>query len=330
MNVHWSKERQVAIDAVRAAAKVCTDVQGHLIDAQTIEKKDRSPVTIADFASQAVVCGILGAALPHDAIIGEEQADVLRQDGQDAVRLAVVERAGVGLNRTDLMETEVLDLIDRGAKSEAHGSRYWTLDPIDGTKGFLRQEQYAVALALLEDNEVVLGVLGCPNLSLGGMPEGALMVAVKGQGTKLMPLGGSGQDRTVAVSSLGGPSEARFCESVESAHSSHGTAAQIAEILGITRQPVRMDSQAKYASVAHGDSQIYMRLPTRADYRECIWDHAAGALVVVEAGGRSLDFSRDGAWNQTRVLWRPMVRCMKQSLMLSDKRSIPSSRLQKN
>ena len=90
---------------------------------------------------------------------------------------------------------------------------------------------------------------------------------------------------------------ARFCESVESAHSSHDDAAQIAERLGITAEPYRIDSQCKYAAVARGDASIYLRLPTRADYREKIWDHAAGKFVVERAGGvvtdvtgSSLDF----------------------------------------
>ena len=66
-------------------------------------------------------------------------------------------------------------------------------------------------------------------------------------------------------------SEASFCESVESSHSSHGDAAQIASVLGITKTPIRMDSQCKYCSVSRGDSDIYLRLPTRADYEENIW-----------------------------------------------------------
>jgi 3'(2'), 5'-bisphosphate nucleotidase len=50
-----------------------------------------------------------------------------------------------------------------------------------------------------------------------------------------------------------------------------------------------MDSQAKYGIVARGDAEIYLRMPTRADYREKIWDHAAGALIVEEAGGTVTD-----------------------------------------
>ena len=63
---------------------------------------------------------------------------------------------------------------------------FWCLDPIDGTKGFLRGEQYAVCLALVRDGEVQLGVLGCPNLPVDAAqpagPRGALFVGVRGQG----------------------------------------------------------------------------------------------------------------------------------------------------
>jgi 3'(2'), 5'-bisphosphate nucleotidase len=90
-----------------------------------------------------------------------------------------------------------------------------------------------------------------------------------------------------------------FCESVESAHSSHDDHAAIAEKLGITRPSVRMDSQAKYASIAQGTADIYLRLPRHKGYEEKIWDHAAGDLLVRESGGqvsdvegKRIDFSR--------------------------------------
>ena len=84
---------------------------------------------------------------------------------------------------------------------------------------------------------------------------------------------------------------ARLCESVESGHSAHGDAAAVAARLGISSHPLRMDSQGKYAVVARGEADIYLRMPTRADYREKIWDHAAGALIVEEAGGVVTDIT---------------------------------------
>ena len=50
-----------------------------------------------------------------------------------------------------------------------------------------------------------------------------------------------------------------------------------------------LDSLAKYAIVARGDADVYMRPPTRPAYSEKIWDHAAGMLVIEEAGGKLID-----------------------------------------
>ena len=62
----------------------------------------------------------------------------------------------------------------------------WTLDPIDGTTGFLRGEQHAICLALIVDGIVQLGVVGCPNLPVDHeQPDGekgCLFIAVKNQG----------------------------------------------------------------------------------------------------------------------------------------------------
>ncbi len=100
--------------------------------------------------------------------------------------------------------------------------------------------------------------------------------------------GGShrGRPRTSEVSD---PRQARFCESVESAHTAQGLSAKVAVHLGITREPLRLDSQAKYAVVARGEAEIYMRLPAKYGYKEKIWDHAGGVLLVEEAGGSVCD-----------------------------------------
>jgi 3'(2'), 5'-bisphosphate nucleotidase len=86
---------------------------------------------------------------------------------------------------------------------------------------------------------------------------------------------------------------------VEALHSSHSTAGTIASILQITKDSIRMDSQCKYAVVSRGEADIYLRIPTRMDYEEKIWDHAGGSLLIEESGGKisdiygnKLDFSQ--------------------------------------
>jgi 3'(2'), 5'-bisphosphate nucleotidase len=96
-------------------------------------------------------------------------------------------------------------------------------------------------------------------------------------------------EQPIRVTAVSDAADAVFCESVESDHSAHGDSSKVAGILGVRAAALRIDSQCKYAAVARGDASIYLRLPTRADYQEKIWDHAAGALLVHEAGGRVTD-----------------------------------------
>lgn len=289
----FESELQVAIAAVRKAAVVCQTVQS-LITQEALEKKDRSPVTIADFASQAIVCRALADAFPDDPVVGEEDSSELKQS-ENAEFLSRIqdELAKTGL---DADADQICSWIDHGNGESS--DRFWTLDPIDGTKGFLRGQQYAISLALIVDGQIAVAALGCPNLSLDPNDEnsaGSLFYAVRGHGAFVIPIDEgpftAGEGRAVSVTTSSNWSDARLCESVESGHSSHSRSAQTAESLGIVKEPVRLDSQAKYAVVARGQADLYLRLPTRKDYREKIWDHAGGVLVVQEAGGTVTDVS---------------------------------------
>jgi 3'(2'), 5'-bisphosphate nucleotidase len=101
----------------------------------------------------------------------------------------------------------------------------------------------------------------------------------------------SGPGQPIAVTPVDDPSAARFVESVESGHTDHAAHESLAKVLGITQPSLRLDSQAKYGAVARGDAAIYLRLPSpkTPEYRERIWDHAAGALIVEEAAGQVTD-----------------------------------------
>jgi HAL2 family 3'(2'),5'-bisphosphate nucleotidase len=311
MNRDYERERVVAIRAVREAARLCRAV-GAEISPEALAKKDKSPVTVADFGSQAMICRALAEAFPDDPVIAEEDSIELRRQENAPILdqvlrhvRAVIAEAGDGAE-IDIDGDQLCGWIDRGGTRQ-YVERFWTLDPIDGTKGFLRSEQYAVALALVVDGRVVVAVLACPNLWSREEQEpepnksvdspGAIFWAVAGRGAYeeagefiLHPSSVTLSNR-VCVSARDDPAVVRFCESVESGHSAHGEAAAVAARLGIVAPPLRMDSQAKYAVVARGQADIYLRLPTRADYRERIWDHAAGALIVSEAGGIVTDIT---------------------------------------
>jgi len=286
----YETERRVAVEAVIKACRLCRAVGSALVTEDTIAKKDKSPVTVADFGAQAVVSTELMRMFPCDPLIGEEDSSELRTEAGSAQKEKVVEH--VNAVTPGLGQEQILTAIDHGTYQGGSTGRHWTLDPIDGTKGFLRGDQYAVALALIEDGEPVLGILGCPNLphdaSNPDGPQGCLFIGVKGTPASIRPIDDT-TEVPVSVTGISDPAEASFCESVESAHSSHSDAARIAELLGVKNEPYRIDSQCKYAAVARGDASIYLRLPTRADYEEKIWDHAAGWMVIKQAGGEVTD-----------------------------------------
>ncbi len=300
--------RKAAIEAVLNAMRLCENVRGKLDSGASMEKADLSPVTVADFGAQAVVLHALHQAFPDIPAVGEEDASDLRGEENAALCERVVAEVNAVTPGRDA--DSVLAAIDRGNHPGGPKGRFWTLDPIDGTKGFLRKDQYAVALALIEDGVPVFGVLGCPQLPVQWTePDGArgcLFVAQKGKGCQQLDASGQLVD-PVRVDMVVDASEAAFCESVESGHSKHDWSAAVAERLGIARDSVRMDSQCKYAAIARGDASIYLRLPTRPGYEEKIWDHAAGCLCVQLAGGRvtditgaDLDFSQGSTLKNNR------------------------------
>jgi len=298
MSIPYSTEKEHAYQAIVRAAALCRSVQADSIKPAAAEKADRSPVTVADYASQAVICKELADAFPDDPIVAEEASEGLRAPDQAGMLAQVTHY--VSTWAPEATPDNVCDWIDHGGADS--GPRFWTLDPIDGTKGFLRGEQYAVALALIVDGQVQVGALACPNLPLNldrpDGPRGVVFLAVRGQGaeTLLLPNGDQpvndvSSASPICVASLADPSAARFVESVESGHANHAAHESLARTLDISQPSVRLDSQAKYGAVARGDAAIYLRLPSpkTPDYRERIWDHAAGVLIIEEAGGRVTD-----------------------------------------
>jgi 3'(2'), 5'-bisphosphate nucleotidase len=285
-----SLEFITAFHAVRAASVLCQKVGNELAGNEALLKEDRSPVTVADYGSQAVICRLIREKFPDDAIVAEEDSSELKKP----INARTLERVTgyVGSFIPGATQEEVCSWID--FSSQTLRGRFWTLDPIDGTKGFLRGEQYAVALALVEKGSVQMGILACPNLHRFGESlqeeKGCLFFAQRGKGAFQMDMRG-GSKRTLSVSKVADPSEAVFTESVESDHADHLIHQRLAKKLSVTNPPLRVDSQAKYGIVARGEAALYLRVPSPSEpgYREKIWDHAAGSIIAEEAGGRVTD-----------------------------------------
>jgi len=316
----------MALQAVRKASKITTAFQPLHGPASststssdsssgigTVEKADLSPVTVADYAVQAVVLNHLNQTFSEDGWIAEEDSVAVQQDKEIGQQVLAAVQSVLPDMTMDLLSKSI-DLGKSYTQWNNHRpSRVWCLDPIDGTKGFLRGKlnfgQYCIALALVENGIPTIGILGCPNLlpTEDGMSEqerGCIFVASRGGGCYQLPLHYSSNDGILAKKLSVTPNDAstraiekgRFCIGVEKFSDAKGQVAAMAQLLhkgegnnndnGVLLR--RMDSQAKHGVIARGDAEWYVRLP-KPGYVEWIWDHAAGNVVITEAGGQMTD-----------------------------------------
>ena len=155
------------------------------------------------------------------------------------------------------------------------------------TEMCIRDRHYAIAVGLVVEGQPVAGVMGCP-----GYPEiegGALFWAQDGS-CWLEPISG-GTSRQVRASTVTDPAASRVLESVEKSHAGFDRMARARELAGLAAAPlVRIDSMEKYARIAAGDAELYLRLPNiKSNRPHSTWDHAAGAALVAAGGGKATD-----------------------------------------
>jgi 3'(2'), 5'-bisphosphate nucleotidase len=202
------------------------------------EKADGSPVTIADQEAETIILHRLHAAFPDIHILAEEEAAAGR----------------------------IPEL----------GRRFFCVDPLDGTKGFVqRSGEFTVNIALVEDGAPVAGVVYAPDSRLlyyGARGEGAFRIRDGGEAepiaTRARPEGG--------LTGVGSRN-----------HAAAGTGERNAA-LGVTDY-VPSGSSLKFCLVAEGTADVYPRHGTT-----CEWDTAAGQAVLEAAGGRVLALDSEG------------------------------------
>ncbi|KAI5465961.1 hypothetical protein BGZ63DRAFT_348299 [Mariannaea sp. PMI_226] len=328
MTTPFARERQLAELAVLRASiltkKVLSTVSG-------ISKADASPVTIADFAAQALLISALRSVFPDDAFLGEEDSEALRNDAvlRDRVWELVSSTKLADPDSGELLASpasveEMLDIIDLGGRGQGGPTgRFWVMDPIDGTATFLRGEQYAVSLALIENGREIVGVLGCPNLRLdeGRVKEtsvdreglGIMLSAVKGQGSSIRFLTSGEFGLAKPLEELKASphlQDMHIIDSLQSKSSKHELVHRLADTWGAPFPSTEVwSSHIRYAALIVGGGDLHLRIPASAASKMYVWDHAGAQLIFSEAGGkvtdldgRPIDFGAGRDLNQNRGL----------------------------
>ncbi|KAK6124012.1 hypothetical protein DH2020_042228 [Rehmannia glutinosa] len=316
---------QAAVDVVERACRLCVQKSLFSNDGKIIQKLDRTPVTIADFGVQALVSLEMSKLFPSIPLVAEEDSAFVRENNLvDAVVQVVADKSSI--SNKALSQEDVLKAIDRGGKDAysfgPEPATYWILDPIDGTRGFVKGSEalYVVGLALVVEGEIVLGVMGCPNWRDGDSDvfdtevqrdestvsrSGIIMISHVGCGTwKTRSWNAQNGNTGMAhkwtrclVDSFHNVCEARFCipesQTWESLPlSTQFSATTNANSVGekhILLLPACCGSLCKYLMVASGRASVFfLRARTKRIIK--VWDHAVGVICIHEAGGKVTDW----------------------------------------
>lgn len=302
----YATELEIAALAVQRASLLTKKVLD-AVDKGALDKSDASPVTIADFAAQALIIAAIHNVFPDDDIVGEEDSQALRRDPHLLARTWELvstthlnDPASEARLYTPSTPEEMLTLIDRGATGTCTPeNRAWVLDPVDGTATFIQGQQYAVCLALVEQGRQKLGVLGCPNadLSTGRLHEdrvdrdghGVQVFAVAGEGAFIRPMGAGAllpAKRVPRQRTFTDPKAIAFVDCASTTSSDRALHERLATAVGAPWPPVTdlWSAQLRYVALAVGGCNVLLKMPRKASYRSNIWDHAGGMLIAEETG----------------------------------------------
>ncbi|KAE8733227.1 PAP-specific phosphatase HAL2-like isoform 2 [Hibiscus syriacus] len=284
----YSKELDVAVRAIQMACSLCQKIQDSLIlktSSSVHSKDDNSPVTVA----AGYYPNPSGVGM---CILAEEDVRSLFEPNSSALLAAVVKTVNGCLTgaphfgfkgpETPLGSSDVLEAIirrgfsiNRGWRSCARCSRL--SEPSD-EEGMAKLSPPLLSKLTPTTSE--------------SWDKGCVIYARRGRGEAWMqplqpknkPLSWPNSAIPVRVSSVDNPALATFCEPVEKSNSSHSFTAGLAQSVGLRKKPLRVHSMVKYAAIAQGDAEIFMKF-ARTGYKEKIWGHAAGVIIIEEAGG---------------------------------------------
>ncbi|MES9955666.1 MAG: 3'(2'),5'-bisphosphate nucleotidase CysQ [Sedimenticola sp.] len=217
------------IDIARQAGDAILDIYNSDFSVQ--EKADSSPLTEADLAAHTLITARLAEMTPEIPLLSEESADI-----------AYETRSG--------------------------WNRYWLIDPLDGTKEFIKRNgEFTVNIALIDDGQPVMGVVHVP-------VTGTTYYGIAGEGA--FKISEDNAPRPISVHS-----SCRTPVQVAGSRSHAGESLkQYLDNLG-EYEIISMGSSLKICLVAEGAADIYPRLGPTSE-----WDTAAAQAVVEAAGGR--------------------------------------------
>lgn len=263
----YKEELSLAINIGEKAIEVTEKLKKEKITFS--QKKDKTPVSVADLASQIYIIERIKNSFPQDQIIAEENNIDLLDDSMISKIKRVYQSLDIDIE--NLRE----NLIYRGKKS----NRQWTIDPIDGTMGYKKGLFYAIGIGLMVNSIPKIAMIASPSIN--------------GKGNNIF----KAEENRGAWSSKNGLSFKKITVSTQKSIRKSKLCRSLHFDLELTRMFIKtahiedtkgIDSMLKFCLVANGKFDIYLR-PVKRSFMS--WDIMPGDLLVREAGGEVTDFN---------------------------------------
>lgn len=278
--VQYSRESKLAIKLGKEACRIPEWFRTHGFS--SFEKNDKTPVTLADLATQIYIINSLKETYPDDNIIAEEEGTIIDNRAKDIIT-----------NCFQKLEIEIDNIKDVVNYRGGSLNRQWTIDPIDGTQGFVEGLSYAIGIGFMVDSIPTACAITVPSYDHRGL---ALFSAEKGKGAQASYGGAIFQN--IKVSKTAKISDFVLCQSL---HYDKPWVTKLAQKLGI-RNSIRIDSMLKFCKVADGSADLYIK-PIDPEH-SFSWDYMPGILIIEEAGGKITDIQNEPLWVENdRVGW---------------------------
>ncbi|KAK4159727.1 hypothetical protein QBC43DRAFT_326708 [Cladorrhinum sp. PSN259] len=317
MDSPLSQELSTAIDAARQAALISrtalSQAESVASSANRLVKDDLSPVTIADFAIQALLTSRLGAAFPQYGFIGEESADDLRENPALLERvLSILKLCTSSSEEEEWTASSLCAKIDSCTsitELSPTSGRVWIFDPIDGTKSFIKNQQYAINIALVENSRQVLSVVACPLLDMNASypvtdadldptGRGSILFAVRNHGSYIIPLINNNDnhapDQAAPPPRRLPPADPSTLKSVTCFNSLDSGIDPIHSLIS-SKLSIPFPGcdllgwVPRWAALAMGLGNTTIWVYKSRDRAAKIWDHAGAMLLYEEVGGKITD-----------------------------------------
>ncbi len=276
----------------------------------SLAKSDGSPVTAADVTVQLLLLHELRRRAGAVRVIAEESAASL---GDDAGAWMLVSQALEEFRPwSGLASGTAADLGSALAWGrEAARDEYWSIDPIDGTSGWVAGRAYCACVALVKGGRAQAGGILMPPPprdwhSIPAVRDGIFLTASIGEGCRSRSLEAGQVGNTIGAVRRGPVHHPPvwLCSVRGGPRTERGRRVLARAAPG--SQPLPIDSQCKYGLVALGQGDVAFRVARTGSSPEQAWDHAAGMLVASEAGakssdvmGKEIDFGPDGLMSRT-------------------------------